>query len=229
MRFGASLAWLGAILLIPSLVNAQDPGPPGPYIVDLRVVMTGLPNDPSFFPTVPSSTLVPTRTLGFDVGGHVYLLQFGPARVGIGGSLLRVKGQASPPRPSGTTSTSSPPQTVPSVDSTVTGLTPQLSLNFGSSTGWSYVSAGVGQTRFRSTASAYASGSGSLASTVAARVLDLERRQTINVGGGARWFLNTHVAFSFDVRFHMVAARASEAGRTPKTNLIAAGAGVSFR
>jgi len=229
MPVAASLLWLAAILLIPSIAEAQDPAPPGPYIVDVRAVISGLPRDPSFFPAVPPSTFVPTRSLGFDIGGHVYLLQFGPARLGIGASLLRAKGRASPPRPSGSSSSSSAPQTVPAVESTISALAPQLSLNFGSSTGWSYLSAGVGQTRFKSTASAFASGSGSSASTVAAQVLELEGRQTINVGGGARWFVSSHVAFSFDVRIHMVAAGALESGRTPKTNLVAAGAGLSFR
>ena len=225
----ASLLWLAAILLLPSIAKAQDPGPPGPYIIDVRAVISGLPRDPSFFPAVPSSTFVPTRSLGFDVGGHVYLLQFGPARLGIGASLLRAKGRASPPRPDDSSSSGSAPQTVPAVESTISALVPQLSLNFGSSTGWSYISAGVGQTRFKSTASAFASGSGSSASTVAAQELELEARQTINVGGGARWFISSHVAFSFDVRIHMVAARVSESGRTPKTTLVAAGAGLSFR
>ena len=229
MRLAARLPWLAAILLVPSVVNAQEPGPPGPYVIDVRAVMTGIPNDPSFFPTVPSSTLVPSRTLGFDVGAHVYLLQFGPARVGIGASFLRAKGRTSPPRPTDSASGSSAPQTLPSVDSTITALAPQLSLNFGSSTGWSYISAGVGQTRITSTTSSYASGSGSSAETVAAQTVDVDGRQTINVGGGARWFTTSHMAFSFDVRFHMVAAGTSDGRQTPKTTLIAAGAGLSFR
>ena len=230
MPLGAYLIGLAAIVLVPSMASAQDPGPLGPYVVDLHVAMAGLPKDPSFFPSVPSGTFVPTRALGLDVGGHVYPLRIGPARLGIGASLARTAGRASPAQPS-TSSTSSPPprQTSPDVDSTMTTLAPQLSLNFGSSTGWSYISAGVGQTRITSTASSYASGSSSSASTVEEKVLELQRRQTINVGGGARWFLTTHVAFSFDVRIHMIAARATEEARTAKATTIVAGAGLSFR
>lgn len=220
---------VAAVVLVPSVTLAQDPGPVGPYVVDLRVAIAGLPSDPSFFPSVPSGTFVPTRSLGLDVGGHVYPLRIGPARLGIGANLSRTAGRASPAQP--TTSSSSPPprQTSPDVESTMTILAPQLSLNFGSSTGWSYISAGVGQMRIRATASPYASGSSSSASTVEEKVLELQRRQTINIGGGARWFMSSHVAFSFDVRFHMVAARVTDGVSTPKTNTIVAGAGLSFR
>ncbi len=229
MRLSASLIGLAAVVLVPSVALAQDPGPVGPYIVDLHVAMAGLPKDPSFFPPVPSGTFVPTRSLGLDVGGHVYPLRIGPARLGIGASLARTAGRASPAQP--TTSSSAPPprQTSPDVSSTMTTLAPQLSLNFGSSTGWSYISAGVGQVRITSTASPYASGSSSSASTVAEKVLELQRRQAINFGGGARWFLSSHVAFSFDVRFHMIAARSTEEARTLKATTIVAGAGLSFR
>ena len=217
MPLAAWLTGLVALFIIPSAVEAQEPGRPGPYVVDLRIVMAGLPQDPGFFPSVPTSTFVPTRSLGFDIGGHVYLLGIGPARVGLGASLARTKGGASPAQPSGAR------QTSPDVDTTMTTLAPQLSLNFGSSAGWSYVSAGIGQTQITSTASSYASSS-STASTVEETTLELERRQTINVGGGARWFVSTHVAFSFEVRFHMIAARATEEARTPKANTIVAGA-----
>ena len=228
MPLGAFLIGLATVVLVPSMALAQDPGPVGPYIVDLRVALAGLPSDPSFFPSVPSGTFVPTRSLGLDVGGHVYPLRIGRARLGVGASLARTAGRASPAQPTTSSSSSPPRQTSPDVDSTMTTLAPQLSLNFGSSTGWSYISAGVGRVRITSTASPYASGSSSSASTVEEKVLELQRRQTINFGGGARWFLSSHVAFSFDVRFHMIAARATEV-RTPKATTIVAGAGLSFR
>ena len=33
---------------------------------------------------------------------------------------------------------------------------------------------------------------------------DDEPLNTINYGGGARWFIKPHVAFSFDVRFYAI-------------------------
>ena len=229
MRAVVRLGLIAAALLIPSAAGAQQPGPPGPYILDTRLILGGLPLDPSFFPPVPPSTLVPTRSLGIDVGAHVYPFGLGPARVGFGASLMRGKGRTSPPDPTGTSPANPPLQTQPDVESTVTAIAPQVSFNFGSSTGWSYVSAGIGQTRIRSTTSAYASGSGSSASTNPAKVLDMEGRRTINAGGGARWFIATHVAFSFDVRLHLVSAGTAADDTTPRTTLIAAGAGLSFR
>ncbi len=229
MPLGVYLIGLAGMLLAPSTTAAQEPGPPGPYIVDLRLAIAGLPQDATFFPVLPSGTFVPTRALGLDVGGHVYPLGLGPARLGIGATLARTTGRASPAQPGGSASTPPARQTSPDVESAMTILAPQLSLNFGSSTGWSYVSAGVGQVRITSTASAYASGSSSTASTVGEKVLELQRRQAINVGGGARWFLSGHVAFSFDVRFHMIAARATKEARTPKAATVVAGAGLSFR
>ena len=60
--------------------------------------------------------------------------------------------------------------------------------------------------------------------------------KTINYGGGARWFIKSHVAFSFDVRFYainpgVVLARPNGTLRegSPRTTLTAIGAGVSIK
>src|SRR3989338_1983175 len=128
-----------------ALAAAQPPGPPGPFAVDVRAATGALPQDPSFFPPVPTATPIPTMSVGFDVGAHVYLFGVGPAQIGLGASLLRAGGSASPPKPTAAASTTPPPrQTLPDVDTRVQMFTPQLSLNFGSSRGWSYLSAGVG-------------------------------------------------------------------------------------
>ena len=70
-------------------------------------------------------------------------------------------------------------------------LAPQLSFNFGSGNGWSYISGGIG----RSIWSIVPDGLDPLPA-------DQERLKTINYGGGARWFIKNHLAFSFDVRFY---------------------------
>ena len=227
MPLAGCLLWFVAALLFPSLAEAQTPGRPGPYIADLRVVTSGLPDDPTFFPSVPSGTSIPARTIGFDVGAHVYPLGLGPARIGLGVSFVRAKGWTSTPQPAG--SSSSAPQTHPDVTSTMSSLVPQLSLNFGSSSGWSYLGAGIGETRIRSVTSVYVPDDEESAESVAEATLDGGWRQTINIGGGARWFIGSRVAFSFDLRWHLVAARAAEEGSTPKTTLFVAGAGLSFR
>ena len=216
--------------LLPVDAAAQAVDRPGPYVVDLHVATGSLPQDPSFFPPVPAATPIPSFNLGFDVGAHVYLFNLGPARIGLGGSLLRSGGAAAPATPAGTSSTTPPPRpTLPRVETRVRMFTPQLSFNFGTSSGWSYVSAGVGQIAVRTTTSEFATGSGSTAPVTPARTRESPSLQTINVGGGARWFNTAHLAFSFDVRFYKAAGRTKNEVSTAPATLITASAGISLR
>jgi hypothetical protein len=105
----------------------------------------------------------------------------------------------------------------PEVVATVTTVAPQLSLNFGTEDGWSFISAGVGTGRLTTSAE---SDEGTLAGG-SGRVL------VMNVGGGARWFINRHVATGFDVRFHRFGASPDEG--TPATLRLALSVGVSLR
>jgi hypothetical protein len=215
----ACVLGLCAFAPLPAAAQAPAASRPGPYVLDVHVATSGLPQDPTFLPEVPSATVIPVRGLGIDVGAHVYLISLGPARLGIGVSLMRVSGGSSPERPTGGSSTTGPPSR-PDVDTSVTTIAPQLSFNFGAGEGWSYISAGVGQAQVRTTTSAFL--------TTPARAIEGDRLQSLNVGGGARWFTNRHFAFSFDVRFHLVAAGSGEAA-TPATTLVAASAGISLK
>ena len=199
-------------------------------MIDVRGSTVGAPQSPRFFPPVPTGTVIPTRAFGFDLGGHVYLFQLGPARVGLGADLFRLRGTASPPKPaksaSGTTPTPQPAApTTPDMTMTITTVAPQLSLNFGGSAGWSYVSAGLGRAQVTTERSPFDKGgaqrreSGSVTSQ--------------NFGGGARWFTSDHLAFTFDIRFHLLSpgeARELVAGPgTPRTRIVSASAGISVR
>lgn len=210
---------------------------PGPYVADIRAATSSLPRDSAFFPPVPSSTAVPSRGYGIDAGAHVYLMQFGPARLGIGASLLRARGTISPGPPetdSGeeeddddddeTSSTSA--VVLPDVATLLTTVGPQVSVNFGSRAGWSYLSAGIGRARITTRTSAFVDEAGRLIAQT--RLLESGTRSSINVGGGARWFAKPRLAFSFDVRFHIVAAGGDETS-TPRTTLVAVAAGISLR
>lgn len=215
----------------PSPIPAPDP--PGPYVIDLRGSTIGVPKAPGFYPEVPAGTLIPSRAFGLDVGGHVYLFRLGPARVGLGADLFRLRGTAAPAAPeksaSGTTSTTRPEdQKTPDIKVTITTIAPQISLNFGASTGWSYVSAGFGRASIVSDRSLFDNG-------------DAERRgsgqvSSLNFGGGARWFTSDHLAFTFDVRFHLLSpgkAQEIEPGElgpgSPRTRIVSASAGISLR
>lgn len=226
---GVRLWALGVGLLLPILAAAQTDAPPGPYAIDVRAVTGSLPQDPSFFPPVPTGTPIPSAHLGFDIGGHFYAFRLGPARLGLGMNLLRVGGAAAPPTPpAGGTSPPARPR-VPRVETRVRMFTPQLSFNFGSSRGWSYVSAGVGQIAVSTATSEFASGSSSTAPLAPAQTRETAALQTINFGGGARWFNTEHLAFSFDVRFHKATGRTTEGVSTVPVTLVTASAGLSLK
>jgi hypothetical protein len=193
-------------LLIASSAAAQspNPGPPGPYVIDVRGVTSGVPssgalypipssptqppsNEPSSTPTSTTTLIVPSRGFGGEAGAHVYPLGLGPARLGIGASVVYARATA--------------PDTV----LTMQMIVPQLSFNFGTSNGWSYLSAGAGPVRIRTT-----------------RTFNT---RSINAGGGARWFLNNHMAIGFDIRMHKLAAR----GALPQTTLVSASVGLSLK
>jgi hypothetical protein len=191
MRSGRLAAWLGlAGTLLGSRVEAQSltPGPPGPFVVDVRGVTSGIPASPGLYPDLGDEVVVPARGFGYDVGGHVYLLKVGPARLGLGVNYIYVRGTAT------------------DANATLRTIAPQLSFNFGTSDGWSYLSFGAGTARV----DAVESGSSS----------------AINAGGGARWFIRRHLALGFDVRMHKIAADGDIMG--PSTQ-VSASVGLSLK
>jgi hypothetical protein len=117
--------------------------------------------------------------------------------------------------------------TLPEVQTRFTIVAPQLSFNFGTSDGWSYISAGIGQAKARVTTSAFVTGSGDTAVTTDAAALSTSLR-AVNFGGGARWFTRRHLAISFDVRFHFVSDSGGETP-IPRTTLAVVTAGMSLR
>lgn len=172
MRSGRLAVWLGlAGVLLGSRVDAQSltPGPPGPYfVVDVRGATSGIPTSIGLYPTVPEGGQVPSRGFGYDAGAHAYLFNLGTVRIGLGVSVIGVRGTAT------------------DADATMRILAPQLSFNFGTSDGWSYLSVGAGTARV----DAEETGSSS----------------AINAGGGARWFIKRHLGVGFDIRLHRIAA-----------------------
>lgn len=215
--------WLAAVGSATA-AHAQGTDAPGPYVVDLRVGVGALPRVAGLFPAIPSGTRVATAGLAFDAGGHVYLIRLGPARVGIGASFARVAGKTSQePVPSGSGSQG----TRPGVQTRVTAIAPQLSFNFGTSNGWSYISAGIGPAKARVTTSAFVTGSGDTAVTTEGAALSTSLR-AVNFGGGARWFTRRHLAISFDVRFHIVSDTGGETP-IPRTTLAVVTAGMSVK
>lgn len=183
---------------------AQIPGrePPGPFVVDLRGSTSGLPTASPFYPPADDPIAVSTRGFGFEAGAHVYVTRVGSSRVGAGASFVHVRG------------------TSPDASVTVRLLAPQVSFNFGTDDGWSYLSAGVGAARIGTDLQ------GQTARTAVSGTV-----RSVNYGGGARWFLTSHAAVGFDVRFHRLAAgepRGTTAG-TPQVTLTTVSVGISLK
>jgi hypothetical protein len=186
------VAALAAVLACAGRASAQAPEPPGPWVLDVRGATSGLPSDTAFYPPLSLDTLVPSRGFGFDIGAHVYPLSLGPARVGLGATYLRARG------------------TSESVAANVGTLAPQVSFNFGSRNGWSYLSAGFGRAWIGTTAEQLTGTAEEESGGVRA----------VNFGGGARWFLTSHVGIGFDVRWHRLSS-------TPQATLVSAAVGFS--
>jgi hypothetical protein len=228
-----------AAILLSTAAFAQSPSKPGPYIIDLRGTMSGVPSASAFHAGLPPGALVPKRGFGIGGGGHVYLFNFGPARVGVGIDVSSARGTSTTPAglATGSTTTTTTPTTTPTqtpatptltaasaikVATTITIVAPQVSFNFGSRDGWSYLSAGYGAAHIRSESS------GTLAAPftgTATLLRDAGRARAINYGGGARWFVREHLAVGFDLRFHRIAAN----GVQPSAKAFVLSAGVSLR
>lgn len=212
-----------AFLAFASTVLAQPKEPVGRFVADVRGMSAGLPTTEGWTsPLLPSGTVVPSRGLGIEIGGHIYVLRFGGVALGVGASWLTARATESAPVVEAADGTPQP-ATIPDVTTRVTSLAPQVSLNFGHSLGWSYLSAGLGRSRVQSDAM--------LVSANAAVALDSDWVKTLNFGGGARWFINDHVGVGFDLRWHklsLVAATATHPG-APRATMLVAGAGLVLK
>jgi hypothetical protein len=134
-----------------------------------------------------SQAELPGSGMGLSAGIHIYLPKIAGITVGIGGEAMIGQSSTSPP-------VNPPPATsLRPVTETFKEVSPQLSLNFGSGTGWSYLSVGIGR---------------ALWSVVpeGATPLDVDGTplRTISYGGGARWFAKKRLAFSLDVRVYEI-------------------------
>ncbi len=210
------------VLTTASTSLAQPKEPIGRFVVDIRGASAGLPTAQGWTPVVPTGTQVPARALGLEAGAHVYVVRLRGAAVGLGGTWLLARGTIAPPE--APTSTTTATLAGPEVTTRFSSVAPQLSLNFGHALGWSYLSAGLGQTRVESEAVAPSS-------TVQFVPRDSEWTKTLNFGGGARWFITDHIGVGFDLRWHklsIVPASPTHPG-APRASLVTAGVGVSLK
>ena len=212
-NLGATTCAIAWLLTSPVIATAQGVEPIGRFVVDVRgsIPLYGqdelLAANGGLFPFQ-----LPSRGLGIDVGGHLYPLRWHGITFGVGISLFTSAGERAAAK-------NDPVVDGPTVRTTFAAVSPQLSFNFGSRDGWSYLSGGSGTSRFTMLTGTQANES-------------RRRARTINYGGGARWFVKRHLAFTLDLRFYAINPQpATEAGEaaTPRMTLMVINAGVSFK
>lgn len=191
--------------------QAQDaPKPIGPFVVDVRGTHVPFPSDNLGLAESRGLdvTELPGSGFGLDVGAHVYPLRFRALTIGAGGQLTIAR------------SSRSAQATLRSVTEQYTEVSGQISLNFGTGSGWSYLSAGLGPGKWSIVPAGFT-----------ALPQDAERLRVYNYGGGARWFAKPHLAFTFDVRFHDVYPGSSFLNfpGSPRIKMLVLGAGVSLK
>jgi hypothetical protein len=198
-------------------VYAQGPPPPIPWVVvDVHASVPKFPADSQPLADSRGMALgeLPGSGLGGQLAVQLYPLHSHIVTIGIGGELAIGRSKNTPP----TVTTPGIPQLRPA-EERFTSLSPQLSLNFGNGSGWSYLSVGLGQAVW----SLEPEGLGEYPP-------NSDKLKTLNYGGGARWFIKPHVAFSFDVRFYAISPGFDYIyPGTPRTSLLVIGAGISLK
>lgn len=215
--FATCLAVVLASVARPA--HAQDPPPKIPlFTVDLHATVPQFPSEDPLLAASRGMSVaeLPGAGLGVQAGVHVYLLRLHAVTIGAGGELTIGRARQTPMT---TTNAAATTAALRPTDERFTALSPQLSLNFGNGSGWSYLSAGMGT----STWSIEPEG-------LTDYPPNSDAVKTINFGGGARWFIKPHLAFSFDVRFYAINPGAVDLyPATPRTTLLIIGAGISLK
>jgi hypothetical protein len=214
-------ALAAAVLVFASSAHsalAQDPPPPIPWVVvDLHASIPRFPSEDLLLAESRDMMLaeLPGSGLGAQISVHVYPLRTRVVTIGLGGELAIGRARQTPV--AGATASGATP--LRAAEERITSLSPQLSLNFGSGSGWSYLSAGLGTTTWY------------LATDdLGEYPPNSDRLKTLNYGGGGRWFIKPHLAFSFDVRFYAInPGFAYIFPATPRTTLLIVGAGISVK
>lgn len=204
------------LLLGAHAASAQEPPPRiGPFVIDLHGTVPRFPAEDQQLADSRALQVneLPGRGLGLHTGAHVYLLKWKAITFGVGADLTIARAHQKAPQ-------LGEDVFARAVTERFTHFAPQISFNFGDGDGWSYISGGIGT----STWSVVPDGQ-------RARDPDVERLKTINYGGGARWFIKRHLAFSFDVRFYAIdpSTPILDLANGPRTTLLIMGAGISVK
>jgi hypothetical protein len=211
-----ALASLGGLMQTGTAL-AQQEDPIAPFVIDVRGAYMSLDASGSATAVNLDKAQLPSRGLGVEIGAHVYPLRGRVVSLGVGASVLFVRSSKAPEVPED----EEPDPDDPTVRTRIKAFTPQVSLNFGSRRGYSYLSAGIGTMTRAIDATE---------GVMLDQVTGDTRARTLNYGGGARWFANSRVAFSFDLRFYRVAAQEETISSVslPQQRLFAGTVGISI-
>jgi hypothetical protein len=218
IRFRITCAALVAGALLPINAGAQDVPPEklpiGRFVVDARADFPKFKQDAAIANAIGVGVLnLPTRGFGLVAGAHWYPVRIGVVTVGLGGEWVRARRSRTL-----NTGTEAAPVNV-TTNTRFSTLAPQISFNFGSRDGYSYISGGIGRANYT------------------AELADKPLRdpesgsKTINYGGGARWFAKKRLALSLDLRFYAINPQKATATRPgyPRMTIMAMSAGVAIR
>ena len=213
----AAIAIVAAIVIWrPASAGAQEETPRiGPVVLDLHGAMFKPPGSDQLAASRGLDSLAELPGIGFGAtaGIHVYPLRWRAITFGLGGEFAVARAHSGP--------------TLLATGTTGSGVTerfvagaPELSFNFRGSNGWSYISGGIGLTVWQVVPDGQEVGDA-----------DLERLRTVNYGGGARWFVKKHLAFSLDVRIWQVDPGTPHLTfpGSPRANILLMAAGISVK
>ena len=215
MRLAACV--LAAVAGSASFALAQPPKERLPlFAVDVQGTLPKLPRDSVIAELrgLDPATL-PAWGPGFNLGAYVYPLRSKNISVGVGASYQWVRATSTPEIPDGAAADYDPG---PAVTTKFVSVSPTLTLNFGHRRGWSYLSGGLGPSTLTVSRDDFDEEAG-------------ESQSTLSYGGGGRWFVKPHLAFSWDLRIYNIPVQEPSelsAGH-PSGHMIALNIGVSFQ
>ena len=216
MTLALRVALAGALLIaLAPPAGAQAPPPKvGPFVVDVRGLFVKFPDALAVADSRGLDTAqLPGAAFGGGLGLHVYLLKCKQVTFGIGGEVVGLRAHNVPPA-------GAPTSALPGATEKFLSASPQLSFNFGGSNGWSYISGGIGLSEWSI-----------VPDGAEPQDADTARLKTINYGGGGRWFMKKHLAFSSDVRVYAINPGPPSASfpGSPRSSLTVIGAGISVK
>lgn len=184
------------------------------FVVDARGTWAALKQEQSVASALAIDVnQLPSRGLGIILGAHVYPIRMKSVAIGVGAEWLRVRGSST------VEALVEGGEDGPVIKTRWNHFSPQASVNFGGRDGWSYLTVGLGR------------------SSLTTEREDLPQDDaesgvgTLNYGGGARWFVNKHLAFTFDLRWYSVNAQEATTGRIamPKSRMRVLSGGIALR